>query len=348
MSRGTKGLWGTCLLVALGACVDGRTRLVVLSPLDEMVRDWVEAAFEEANPGVDLRWEAVPPGEMESALRGSDAAVVWGPPAWILAAASRDGLLEPPVTGPSWAGSIPEGLVDPGRRWLPAFADPVVLAFNPDSIARSRAPRDWLGLLHPQWTGDLAWPDANASESGALIVGSRVTIGLAKTGDVNAGFDWLSRVDAIVGDYVPDDEELARRLHAGFALVGPLPLSVAERARAQGRSLEYRIPEDETPTLVRGVAVLRGAKDPTVAAAFVDWVGLDEQVMGLASRFAFMPADPAAAGAVPGSALASIAAGLRYAIPPADTLAEHLDEWVERWRTTVQGRHPRAIQTALP
>lgn len=347
MSRGVMAVRGACLVVALAGCSDSRTPLTVLSPLDEEVRDWVEAAFEEANPDVDLRWDAVSGREVASALRSGRAAVAWGPPSWVLAAAARDGLLEPPASGPSWAASVPEGLGDPERRWLPAFADPVVLAFNPDSISRGRAPRDWLGLLHPQWTGDLAWPDANASESGAVIVASRVTRGLAETGDLNAGFDWLSRADAIVGDYVPDDAELARRLYAGFALVAPLPLSVAEGARSQGRSLEYRIPEDETPTLLTGIAVLKGADDPATAAAFVEWVGLPEQTMELAARFVLMPVDPATATAVPGSALASIAAGLRYAIPPADTLAQHLDEWVQRWRTTVQGRHLRIIRAAL-
>jgi ABC-type Fe3+ transport system substrate-binding protein len=348
MSRGSQGVWGVCLLMVLAACEDGRARLTVLSPLDAGVRDWVEATFEDAHPEMDLRWHAVPPDDLASALRSGDVSVVWGTPSWILAAAARDDLLEPPVAGPSWAASVPKGAGDPGNRWLPAFADPVVLAFNPDSIARSRAPRDWPGLLHPQWTGDLAWPDANASEYGAVIVASRVSMGLAETGDLNAGFDWLSRADAIVGDYVPDDDELARRLSGGFALVAPLPLSIAERARLEGRSLEYRVPEDETPTLVYGVAVLSGAEDPAAAAAFVDWVGLPEQVTGLAVRFALMPVDPTAAAAVPGSALASIVAGLRYAIPPADTLAEHLDEWVRRWRTTIQGRHPRVLQAALP
>jgi len=338
---GARGAACTAAALACLGCADARTSLRVVSPLDPEVLEWAEAAFEAEHPDLDILWSAATTGDARERLAGGDVDVWWGAPSWALARAASEGALRSPTPVPAWAAVLPAGMGDPEGLWLPTLADPLVLAFNPDSLSRGRAPRDWIDLLHPRWAGVIAWPDANATESGAAIVGTHVLVDGAQTGDTLAGLDWMGRVDRNVRDYLPDDRAVARRVMEGFASVAPLPLSVAERYRAAGRSLDYRIPESPTPAIVRGAAIGASTIHPDAAAMFLTWLGAPEQVRTMAERFALAPADPVRVTAPPGSALAILLAGLRYEIVPAGALAAGLEVWVDRWRTAVQGRAPR-------
>ncbi|HSM59341.1 MAG TPA: extracellular solute-binding protein [Longimicrobiales bacterium] len=335
------------LTLLVGACSGGERVLVGLSPLDGEVLAWAEGAFEEDHPGIDLRWRRVPGEEVAAELVASDGEIglVWGVPSWVLAGAAAGGLLSALEASPEWAAALPPELRDREDAWLATLTDPVVLAFNTDSLARSRAPRDWLGVLHPMWSGSVAWPDAGATESGALIVGTRVAADGARTGDPDAGFDWLARVDANVDAYLAADGDPARLIASGAMLVGVSLLSAVEAERRAGRPVDYRVPESPTPVLVRGAAVPAGTPDLAAATTFVDWVGRPEQARALMDRFALLPAAPGLAEeASPGSALAVAAAAVRFAAVDADTLAARLGAWVQRWRTEVQGRAPRVLR----
>lgn len=335
------------LTLLVGACSEGERVLVGLSPLDGEVLAWAEGAFEEDHPGIDLRWRRVPGEEVAAELAASEGEIglVWGVPSWVLAGVAADGLLSPLGASPGWAAALPPELRDREDAWLATLTDPVVLAFNTDSLARSRAPRDWIDVLHPMWSGSVAWPDAGATESGALIVGTRVAVDGARTGDPDAGFDWLARVDANVDAYLAGDGDPARLIGSGAMLVGASLLSAVEAERRAARPVDYRVPESPTPVLARGAAVAAGAPDPAAAAAFVDWVGRPQQARELMDRFALLPAPPGLAEeASPGGALAAAAAAVRPALVPPDTLAARLRPWVERWRAEVQGRAPRVLR----
>lgn len=333
---------GIAAVVTLGgvsSCAAPEPALVVYMSAGTEVAAWIEDAFEASHPGQVIRLEAVPGTEALERLRAEAAnptADVWmGAPSWLMAKGAAEGLLAESM--PAWGAAVPEEMRDARGRWTGWVADPVVLAFNAERTSRSRAPRDWIDVLHPRWADDVLLPDPRGSEAMAAFIGTRVARMRREGGDDAPGFDWLARLDAARRGYVTDGAELVRRLGAGEVSVALLPLSLAETAKQGGRPVDFRIPESGSPALLRGVGSVVRGPHAAAGAAFVAWLGSRDVRVGLAEHFAQMPAVEGALEGEP-SWVTDVRPLIRFEVVPADTLAAHLDGWLARWRDEVMGR----------
>ncbi len=104
--------WGVAALdalLAVGACSDGRTPVVLYSPHGRDLLELVERAYETANPEVDVRWLDMGSQEVYDRVRSERAnpqADVWfGGPDTILSRGAAEGLLA--SNRPSWADHVP-------------------------------------------------------------------------------------------------------------------------------------------------------------------------------------------------------------------------------------------------
>jgi len=332
-------VWWGGLLVALASCAAPPPTAVVYVSAVPDVAEWIEEAYRAAHPEETLRVEVLPGRAALERLRAESTAPVadvWlGAPSWLLATAAAEDLLA--QAPPMWAGDVPEDMRDAQGRWTGWAADPMVLAFNPERVARSRAPSDWLEVLHPRWMQDVFLPDPRGSEAMEAFIGTRVARATTAAGDDTPGFDWLARLDAARKGYVTDPDELVRRLGMGEVTLAPLPLSSVQLAKERGRPVDFRVPRSGSPTLVRGVAAVAGGPHPPGGETFLAWLGTGEAWAAVARRFAHVPAVSGATEGEP-AWLTDVRPLLRLEVVPADTLAARLDGWLARWRDEVMAR----------
>jgi iron(III) transport system substrate-binding protein len=328
----------------VGSSCASPTPTLVVYASDDGLAEWIEASYGASHPGEVLRVETLTSDDALKRLEAEAAAPVadvWlGAPSWMLARAAERGFLG--ATAPAWAVGLSEDMKDPDGQWTGWTADPMVLAFNTDRTARGRAPRDWIDLFHPRWTGDVLLQDPRGSDAMVAFIGFQVARAAGEVGDETPGFDWLARLDATRKAYVTDPNELMRRLGSGDVAVAPVPLSLAQRTGDAGRPVDYRVPETGSPSLLRGVAMVGGAPHAEAAIVLVAWLGTPEAQLEVARRFAYVPVAPDVP--VEGVAwLANVQSLLRLEFPPAGTLATHLDGWLSRWREEVMGRTNRVF-----
>jgi len=338
VARALAALAAAALAAHLTACADPATTVVVYSPLPGAARRWAEDAFPRAHPGWRLRVvplsdvEALERLRLEAAEPAADA--WWGATSWRLAQGAAEGLLA--SAPPAWAAPLPDSLKDSGGRWTGLLEDPQVIAFSTEAMARSRAPRDWLDLHHPRWSGEIVVPEPGGSDALSALLALRLQEARARWGDANQGLDWFVRLDAWKRSYVPDAEEALRRIRVGSGSLAIVPLSAAEAAREEG-GVDYRVPESGSPVLLAGVGLVAGAPRDEGARAFLEWVGAPEVTAELAALTGRLPVGGFAPGARPAWA-DRVEPGLEARVVPADSVAPFLDEWIRVWRTEVRGR----------
>lgn len=324
-------------LVAFG-CAEPDTTAVVYTSLDTESLAWARDGFREAHPGFRVDFIHLGADAALERLRseaGAASADVWlGAPSWRLAEGAAEGLLAP--AHPAWAEGVPDDMRDPAGRWVGLAVDPLVLAFGTEAVARSRAPRDWVDLEHPRWSGEVVVVEPGASDAMTALLVHHMWEAHELHGDANQGLDRFVRLDLWRRGYVGTEEEAARRLRTGDGMVAVLSLSAAEAAREEG-GVDYRVPESETPALLQGVALVDGALHEEAARAFLEWVGSPEARAAMTGTAARIPAAGFAVGGRPAWAERA-ESGLRMRVVPADSVAARVDAWVSLWRGAVRGR----------
>lgn len=311
------------VLLATTGCDSRDTRLRVASELPEDLLDYVEEAFESANPTVDVRFVG-----LDERSGWPDADLWWGADAIRYQAAAAAGVLE--AYAPAWS--------DSGRAWTATRETPFVIAFNREQLQLTRAPTDWIDVFHHRFTGEIAVLDPNRTTEGAYFVGAMIVEALRDDDDLNRGFDWLTRLTPQIERYVDDSQEAIRALETGEATLAILPRGDVELARnGPAPWLHYRVPESGTPVLVSGVAVMTGTPIPEVARRFVDMLGTPEVAREVRLHTHWRPTqvdvDPAS---LPGDfELALRVTPYELAI---DTLTSELGGWLDRWELEVRDR----------
>jgi len=302
-------------------CEAGREHvLVVYTSLDAAVVEAVEDGFEADNPDVDVRMVALPPQDALERLReekgGPQADVWWGAPLEFLFPAAAEDLLA--VSSPSWGANPMEGSEG---RWHVVGVSPFVFAFNLDETARSEMPQDWGDIFHHRWADGLLLPDPERHTATALMVGAWIDRESRRTGDAEAGFDWLRRLDDFTVSYPVDVDGVVDGLRFGTGAIGILPLAEVIQAQRDGASwMEYMAPESGSPLVGLGAALLAGSEGRTQGEAFIEYLG-GPQAQESMER-----------------------AGWREDLPgmtpwPVDygRFSTNIEGWLQRWRQDVRG-----------
>lgn len=283
-------LWAVVGAAALlsGGCGDGRTPLVLYSPHGRDLLKLVEATYEARNPEIDVRWLFIGSQEIYDRARTEAAnpqADVWyGGPGEILARAARDGLIEP--YRPSWADAVPPASRHPGDYFFGLYRTPPLLVFNEDAVAPEEAPRDWEDLLDERWTGKVLIRDPLPSGTMRTLFGMILARSVAETGNADAGFDWLRRLDAQTKEYVHSPALLHQKMVRQEGLVTVWTLTDILIQRQRGAPLGYAFPATGSPVIDDSIALVKGARHAAEARAFIDWIGEREaQVMAAEKAF---------------------------------------------------------------
>ena len=279
-------------LSVLSCSRDPRTPVVLYSPhgRDQLVL--LEHAFEAKHPDVDVRWLDMGSQEILDRLRfervNPQADVWFGGPTTIFDRGVGDSLLAP--YRPAWAERVGPNGVGPRDLYYPAYRTPAVIAFNSRLVPKAEAPQDWDDVLAPRWHGKVLIRDPMASGTMRAIWGLIIERGLRTTGDTAAGMAWLRRLDGQTKAYALNPAILDARLARGEGLVTLWDLPDILISRAKGMPFDYVFPRSGTVVIDDAIGLVRGARHPDAARAFIDFVGSEEGQLLAAAKVFRLPA----------------------------------------------------------
>jgi iron(III) transport system substrate-binding protein len=329
------------LPLILSGCAESGDVLVVYTPHGRDLLNHFGAGFEELHPGIRVQWLDMGSQEILDRLRSErtnpQADVWWGAPSEIFDLGAEDGLLEP--FAPSWSDVLPPEARDPEDRWFATYLTPEVIAYNSAAVSRDDAPRDWDDVLDPRWRDEVLIREPLASGTMRAIF-SAIIYRESEGGEkLEAGWEWLLRLDAQTKEYVLNPTLLYQKLARQEGLITLWNMPDMEILRANTDfPIDYVIPEGGTPVVVDGIAVVRGTRSPELARAFVEYVGSREASLEAARDFFRIPArtdlEPEA-----------LPEWIREALPrirPMETdprvIRERTPEWMRYWDSNIRRR----------
>jgi iron(III) transport system substrate-binding protein len=277
----------------LAACRgDGRTPVVVYSPHGRDQLTLLEREFERRRPDVDVRWLDMGSQEILDRLRfervNPQADVWFGGPTPIFDRGVDDSLLQ--RYRPEWADFVGPGGVHPSDFYYPAYRTPAVIAYNSKAVSEADAPRDWDDVLAPRWRGKVLIRDPMASGTMRAIWGLVLVQSLRETGDTARGMHWLRRLDAQTIAYTLNPAILNEKLARQEGLITLWDLPDILISRGKGLPFGYAFPRSGTVVIDDAIGLVRGARHPDAAAAFIDFVGSEDAQALAAARVFRLPA----------------------------------------------------------
>ncbi|MFL6294017.1 MAG: extracellular solute-binding protein [Thermoanaerobaculia bacterium] len=326
--------------LALLGCGDGRTPLVVYSPHGGDLLSLMEKAFEARNPKVDVRTLDMGSQDVYDRIRSEAAnpqADVWfGGPQTILGRAAREGLLAP--FRPSWAEAIPPESRGADDLYFASYRTAPVLVYNSKAVSAEEAPHDWDDLLDPKWTKKILIRDPLASGTMRTMFGMILARSVQETGSPDRGFEWLRKLDAQTKEYLQQPALMIEKLNRQEGLVTVWELTDLLWQRKRGSPLAFHFPASGTPVIDDSLGLVKGARHPEEAKAFLEFVGSREG-QALAARDAFrLPARTD----MPAEELPPWAQEVIRDWKPApvdwDLIEKNGQAWMAAWDRTIRGK----------
>lgn len=283
----------TCSLALLPSCrSDGRIPLTVYSPHGRDNLVLVEQAFEARHPDIDVRWMYLGSQEILDRVRfekvNPQADVWFGGPTTMFDKGVAESLLV--AYRPVWADHVDTLGRGPADLYWPVYRTPAIIAYNNVAVPESLVPRDWDEVLAPRWRDKVLIREPMASGTMRAIWGFIIQRGIRTTGDTAWGMHWLRRLDGQTKAYALNpallDEQLARQ--EGLVTLWDLPDVLINRSK--GLPFGYVFPRSGTVVIEDAIAMVRGARHPEAAKAYIDFVGGEEAQLLTAREVFRLPA----------------------------------------------------------
>ena len=155
--------------------------------------------------------------------------------------------------------------------------------------------------------------------------------------DTAPGFQWLRRLDAQTKEYVLNGPLLDQKIVRQEGLVTIWDLPDILLSRRDGLPLDYVFPKSGTPVIEDAIGVVRHARHPAQARAFVEYVGGVAAQLEATREAYRLPARRD----LPVDSLPPWAREVRRVMKVADVdwdlLAERGADWMRYWDQTVRG-----------
>jgi iron(III) transport system substrate-binding protein len=159
-----------------------------------------------------------------------------------------------------------------------------VIAYNSRAVTREQAPQDWDDVLLPRWRDKVIIRDPMASGTMRAIWGLVLVRSVRQTGDTAEGMQWLRRLDGQTKTYTISPALLYEKLARQEGLVSLWDL------QAKGIPLGYVFPRSGTVVIDDAIGLVRGARHPHAARAFIEYVGSEAAQLLTAREVFRLPA----------------------------------------------------------
>ena len=241
----------------------------------------------EKKTGIKVSFVEAGTGEILKRAR-AEAANPLGDVLWALGAegmAANADLLEPYTVADDAkiAAIYKKGMA--GGRITPNNVTPMVIVHNTKLLPTAEAPKTWRSLADARWKDQIAYAAADKSGSSYTILATLLTV----FGDNDAG--WKVVEDIMKNAKIlPSSSRVPKGVADGEYQAGLTYEDAAMRQVKGGAPVGVIYPQDGTSIPPDGNAILKGAKHPKAARAFMDYAVSKEVMDLLAQKFALRSA----------------------------------------------------------
>jgi iron(III) transport system substrate-binding protein len=273
-------------LAGIAAAQPIEDELVLITPVGKGLHDAALAAFKryaKQRWNIEVRTNALAAGTPMAYGRivewngRPQADLFWGGESALYDRLAAQNLLAPLELPKSVTDAIPAtlgrpkavALKDPNGLWIGTVLESTGIVYHPRLLARLGVPppKDWDDLLDRRLKGHIAQaPPTRSSSSHAAY-----EVILQRDGEAK-GWEFLKRLGANTGLYAPRSRDVPSVVAKGeFAVGFAVPSYFAFEERLAGFDIQYVAPR--TAWITSGpAAILRGAKHPKAARAFVEFL----------------------------------------------------------------------------
>ena len=307
-------------------------KVVVYSTHGESMLEAVADAF-EAKTGVAVEFINLK-GELADRVRAEksnpQSDVMYGAPSSVYQELKAEDLFQP--FKPTWAAKVDPLFKDKDGYWIGTIQTPVLMFYNTEMITAAEAPKDWKDLADPKYKNMLVF--RNALSSSARATYTALLQQYEKRGELDKGWAFLKGVDANTKRYYGSGslqfQAVGRKEAAiSFAVLN----SIVDNQIKNKMPLATIDATSGSPVITDAIAVIKGAKHPEAAKAFVEFAGGAEAQAMLARKFNRMPTLPDALDEAP-----AWMAKIKFKIMDVDwgALASKQSAWMQKWDTEVK------------
>jgi iron(III) transport system substrate-binding protein len=260
--------------------------------------DWIKAQTERFQQqfGVETRSVRKSGGEGLAQLKAEKGNpsfdVWWGSPVDSFIAAKNEGLLEAYV--PPSAAQIPDKYKDKDGLWHGIYVGSIGFAVNTKRLAEKNLPEptSWADLAKPEYKGEIVM--AHPATSGTALT-SVNTVLMLNNKDFEKGMGYWKDVHKNVLQYTKSGAAPMQFLERGEATVGIVFSHDIFVSVEKGLPIKIVFPSEGTGYEIGGMALVKGAKNPEQAKAWIDWaLTKDAQEIGATAKAYQAPTNPQA------------------------------------------------------
>lgn len=218
--------------------------------------------------------------------------VWWGSPADSFVAAQKEGLLEPYMS--PTAAQIPAQYKDPAGYWNGIYVGSIAFAVNTKRLQEKGLPEptSWADLAKPIYKSEIVM--AHPATSGTALTAVN-TIMMLNNKDLEKGFEYWRTVHKNVLQYTKSGAAPMQFLERGEAAVAIVFSHDAAVSLEKNLPLKIIFPSEGTGYEIGGMALIKGAKNPEQAKAWIDWaLTKDAQEIGATAKAYQAPTNPTA------------------------------------------------------
>ena len=232
---------------------------------------------------------------------------------------------------PSWAKEVDMTLGDKDGYYYPIVVQPLLLAYNPEFVAKEAAPKDWTDLAKPELKDKATILAVNGGTCKTILASILVryadpkgTYGISDQG-------WKVIKDIIQNEHIAAEGED----YWGNAVKGTRPMlmmwgsGLLQNEKTRSVDFEFMVPDVGVPYVVEEVAIFKNSKKTELAKQFADWFGSAKIQAEWSAKFGSTPAHPDALKNSSPEVKAMMAAVKPQRIDWA-SVATNIDKWTEK------------------
>ena len=282
-------VFGLSVAFALAAPAMAKTELLVYTALEADQIQAYEAAFEAANPDIEIKWVRDSTGIITAKLLAEkanpQADVVMGLAATSLMLLQKDGMLLP--YAPAGLETIKANMHDAANppSWVGMDVWSSALCFNTVEAEAKKLPKPatWADLTNPVYKGQVVMPNPASSGTGYLMVSAW----LQMMGE-DKGWAYMDALHQNIGVYTHSGSKPCRQAGAGEFPVGLSFEYRANKTKKDGAPIDIVFPKEGLGWEVEATAILKTSKKQDAAKALADWAVTPEANKLYAANFAIL------------------------------------------------------------
>lgn len=270
-----------CLALASAEAAEGK--LVIYTSQPNTDAQQTVDAFKVSHPGIEVEWVRDGTPKIIAKLRAEIEAGNPQPDVLLIAdAVTMEGLKQEgrlKAYPKADLSAFDPAIMDKDRTWFSTKLITTGIVWNTKAPF---APKSWRDLTRPEAKGLVVMP--SPLTSGAALIHA-VTL----VENLSGGWDYFRALGANGALATGGNGDVLKRVAGGDKLYGMIVDFMAIREKAKGAPIDFVFPEEGVSAVTEPVAILKTAKNPQAAEAFVDFL-LSPEGQALEVKQGYVPA----------------------------------------------------------